>query len=118
MIVDPNFLDNYKVKSLSIDLDSDLAPLCLIRLWGYCQLQKCWVFPDMTPKKLRQICQFAGSDELFFTVMMDCGFIEETENGVIICGWEERNSSLINAWNNGKKGGRPKSRKKPRFSSS
>ena len=40
----------------------------------------------------------------------NAGFIKSTEKGLLVCGWEERNSTLIRAWENGKKGGRPKKR--------
>ena len=72
MIIDPDFLDNYKVKSLCIDLGTDLAPFYLIRLWGYCQKQKQWLFEDMTPKKLRRVCQAAGDSDEFFEIMEEC----------------------------------------------
>lgn len=108
MIIDPDFLDHWKVIMLADLLNDELAPTYVIRLWAHCQNRKEWVFHGLPTTGLRAIARFKGNAKDFEAAMIDCGFIVRENNNLIVCGWEKHNASLVASWVNGKKGGRPK----------
>lgn len=108
MIVDPDFMDHWKTRMLVDSLGFDeAAPVYVLRLWAHCQNRRKWEFEGLSAEALRAICRFKGDAELFEASMSASGFVERTESTLIVVGWEIYNSTLIAAWSNGKKGGRP-----------
>ena len=118
MIVHPDFPEHWKTKML-VDLTGDpSAPLKLIKLWAYCQYQKCCEFNNLTPDKIKAICGFEGDPaKIYHILKVKCGFLDEIERDgkvfVKVHDWDVHNSQLISSWENGAKGGRPKNQRKP-----
>ncbi len=120
MIVEPDFLDHWKTRLLVQRTNDESAPLMILRLWAHCQSRKKWKFENMTDEVLVAICRAkptgypqvsAGSNGLR-SILIDCGFARGDNGTFAVHDWEVTNKSLINSWNNGSKGGRP--RKNPR----
>ncbi len=84
-----------------------MAALYILRLWGHCQERKSDTFV-MPTRGLKAQCKFPGDAEVFERALADAGFIERAGDTVVVCGWAEKNASLLAAWKNGDKGGRPK----------
>lgn len=113
MIVQPDFLDHWKTQLLIDTLQDDAAPIYVIRLWSHCQNRKTNKFVRSNEHIIKSICKaIKHQSNVFENAMLQAGFIK-IENGYIIANnWEVVNASLIANWENGKLGGRPKS--KPR----
>lgn len=99
--------------------DDEVAPIYVQRLWAHCQSRKQTQFENLPNAAIRAICRFTGDADLLVDSMIECGFIERISgNNIEVTGWEEHNSQLVAAWENGRKGGRPKKpRNNPRVSS-
>ena len=108
MIVDPDFVDHWKTRMLVGSLDGDeVAPLYVLRLWAHCQNRRQWEFDNVSTEALKALCHFSGQANKLESSLVASGFIRRDGRTLIISGWDEYNSSLIAAWNNGGKGGRP-----------
>ena len=88
-------------------LDTDAAPNYVIRLWSHCQTRKTNIFPEWTPVILSSVCRWPGDADLFWSAMLQT-FCRVEDGYLIAHQWDEVNASLIAAWSNGGKGGRPK----------
>jgi|GEM_PF-3922869 len=109
MIVQPDFLDHWKTQLLIETLEDPTAPLYVIRLWAHCQNRKTHRFPRVNPAITKAICKASKhAPDVFENAMVECGFIRIEDGDVVAHDWEHVNASLIAAWVNGKKGGRPK----------
>jgi hypothetical protein len=108
MIVDPDFVDHWKTRMLVAMLgDDEVAPIYVLRLWAHCQNRRVWIF-ELPTVALKAICRFAGDADAFENAMVESGFVSRNGKVLAVVGWEEYNASLIAAWENGGKGGRPK----------
>ena len=108
MIVDPDFCDHWKTRMLVGTLDGDeCAPLYVLRLWAHCQNRRQSTFENISPEALKALCRFAGSSSQLESALITSGFVRRDGAVLEVVGWDEYNSSLIAAWNNGTKGGRP-----------
>lgn len=108
MIVDPDFIDHWRTRMLVGLLGGDeLAPLYVLRLWAHCQNRKSWVF-NLPAAGLQGICRYTGDAQAFESAMEQSGFAKRTGAEIEVVGWAEYNASLIAAWSNGSKGGRPR----------
>ena len=107
MIVTTDFLDHWKTTLLIQSLNDPAAPQYVIRLWAHCQSSKRWQFEGITPDILKAICRFPGDAKAFDTAMLASRFIRREGNLLSAHNWDLHNSSLISAWTNGAKGGRP-----------
>jgi len=88
-------------------LDTDAAPNYVIRLWSHCQTRKTNTFPEWSPVILSSVCQWPGDADVFWSAMLQT-FCRVEDGYLIAHQWDEVNASLIAAWSNGGKGGRPK----------
>lgn len=88
-------------------LDTDAAPNYVIRLWSHCQTRKTNKFPEWSPAILASVCRWPGDADQFWSAMMQT-FCRSEDGHLIAHEWDEVNASLIAAWSNGGKGGRPK----------
>jgi hypothetical protein len=88
-------------------LDTDAAPNYVIRLWSHCQTRKTNIFPEWSPVILSSVCRWPGDADLFWSAMLQT-FCRVEDGYLIAHQWDEVNASLIAAWSNGGKGGRPK----------
>ncbi len=108
MIVDPDFCDHWKTRMLVGALDGDeCAPLYVLRLWAHCQNRRQSTFENISPEALKALCRFPGNANKLEASLATSGFVRREGKVLIVVGWDEYNSSLIAAWNNGTKGGRP-----------
>jgi hypothetical protein len=110
MIVEPDFLDHWKTRTLVALLgDDELAPLYIIRIWAHCQNRRQSRFETFPTAALKGVCRFNGDAELLERSLFDSGFIARGEDGSLsVVGWDEHNSTLVANWVNGKRGGRPR----------
>lgn len=106
MIVDPDFLDHWRTGMVANAIQDQMAPVYLLRLWAHCQERKSDRFV-MPTQGLKAQCKFPGDAQVFEAALIEAGFIERDGNSVFVCGWAEKNASLLAAWENGAKGGRP-----------
>jgi hypothetical protein len=107
MIIEPDFLDHWKTRLLMRLLETDSAPNYVIRLWSHCQTRKTNTFPEWSPVILSSVCRWPGDADLFWSAMLQT-FCRVEDGYLIAHQWDEVNASLIAAWSNGGKGGRPK----------
>jgi hypothetical protein len=108
VIVDPDFLDHWRTRMLVDALGGDeSAPLYVIRVWAHCQQRRGDSFA-MPAAGLRALCRAPCGADAFEAAMVDAGFIERNGQFINVPKWSEKNASLIAAWENGNKGGRPK----------
>jgi hypothetical protein len=111
VIVDPDFCDHWKTRLLVGMLEGDeAAPIYVLRLWAHCQNRRQSTFDNLSPEALKALCRFPGNANKLEASLVTSGFVRREGKCVEVVGWAEYNSSLIAAWNNGAKGGRP-----PRF---
>lgn len=108
MIVRADFLDHWKTNALIKATQNPAAPLILLRLWAHCQHRKTGRFKQLSDIALASICRWEGDPGWLKTLLVDCGFLEQHNDGFIVHDWEPTNAQLINSWKNGSKGGRPK----------
>lgn len=88
----------------------EMAPIYVLRLWAHCQNRRKWVF-DLPVAGLQGICHRIGDAQEFESAMEQSGFIKRSGGEIEVIGWADYNASLIAAWNNGSKGGRPPKQK-------
>ncbi len=109
MIVDPDMPDHWKTRMLADLLNDELAPVYLLRLWGHCQNRKKSIFDKLPPAAVKAICRYQGDPNDLESALTECGFVHRDDDGTLeVVGWAEHNANLWSAWENGKKGGRPK----------
>jgi hypothetical protein len=107
VIVDPDFLDHWRTGMVADALGDAMAPIYILRLWAHCQERKSDTFV-MPTRGLKAQCKFPGDAQAFEAALIDAGFIARIGDSITVCGWAEKNASLLAAWENGSKGGRPK----------
>jgi hypothetical protein len=107
LIVDPDFLDHWRTGMVADALSDSMAPVYILRLWAHCQERKSDTFVLPT-RGLKAQCKFPGDADAFEAALIDAGFITRQGDTVVVVGWAEKNASLLAAWSNGGKGGRPK----------
>lgn len=110
MIVEIDFLEHWKTRLLVRLLGTEAAPLHVIRLWAHCQSRKTDRFTDWKPAVLASVCRWEGDAQVFWDAMMQT-FCRMEGGDLVAHDWAEANKSLIAAWENGGKGGRPRKRK-------
>lgn len=113
MIIQPDFLDHWKTQLLVDLLETELAPLYLIRLWAHCQNRKRARFEGMSSRALKAICRYPGDADGFLEALEQAEWVKLENSNLEVCGFEDLNSTLFASWENGRKGGR-KPRKNPR----
>jgi hypothetical protein len=107
MIVDPDFFDHWRTGMVADALGDPMAPVYIMRLWAHCQERKSDSFA-MPSRGLKAQCKFPGDAEVFEAALIDAGYLQRDGDTIVATGWAEKNASLLAAWGNGNKGGRPK----------
>jgi hypothetical protein len=107
VIVDPDFLDHWRVGMVADAISDPMAPLYILRLWAHCQERKSVKFV-MPAAGLKAQCKCPADAARFEAALIEAGFLERDGATIVVLGWAEKNASLIAAWENGAKGGRPK----------
>lgn len=79
----------------------------VLRLWGHCQQRRKWKF-DTTCEAIAAICRCENLEpRVLIDTLRDCKFLDVNNGTFVVHDWEKSNRSLISAWKNGSKGGRP-----------
>lgn len=107
MIIDPDFLDHWRTRMVVDALQDEMAPIYIMRLWAHCQARKSDQH-TMPPAGLKAQCRAPHDAAKFEQALIEAGFVERTGQDIYVVGWADQNASLIAAWENGGKGGRPK----------
>jgi hypothetical protein len=107
VIIDPDFLDHWKVRMLADLLGDEMAPIYLMRLWSHCQNRRADSF-ELPPPALKAICRFPGEAAALISALETAGFLVSDDNHRTMAGWREKNATLFAAWDNGSLGGRPR----------
>jgi hypothetical protein len=113
MIVHPDFLDHWKTRRLVELTGDESAPLMMLRLWGYCQIQKQSSFENLSADVLASVCRAKIGGEKLLKILIECRFVRQDGDTLIIHDWERSNRILRNAWDNGQKGGHYSKFKRP-----
>jgi hypothetical protein len=107
VIVEPDFLEHWRTRMLVDALGGDeFAPFYLIRLWGHCQTRKATRF-EIPPAGLKGLCKATCDANALETALIDGGYVARDGAYLEVLKWADQNASLIAAWENGSKGGRP-----------
>lgn len=108
MIIDPDFFDHWRTRMVVDALGGDeMAPMYIMRLWAHCQNRKGDTF-TIPSAGIKALCKYMGDAATFEKALIDAEFLARDGDTVTVEGWAERNASLLAAWENGGKGGRPK----------
>ncbi len=107
MIVDPDFFDHWRTLMVADALGDQLAPVYIMRLWAHCQNRKADTF-EIPPAGIKALCKYAGDADALESALVAAEYITRDGTLVTVVGWAEKNASLLAAWENGGKGGRPK----------
>ncbi len=111
MIIDPDFFEHWRTRMLVDALGGDqMAPMYVMRVWAHCQSRRSTSF-NMPAAGLKALCRYAGDASLLESSLCDAGFIERNGSDVDVPAWAEHNAKLIANWENGGRGGRPKTPK-------
>lgn len=108
MIIRPDFFTHWKTKALVTRLDDPAAPIYVQKLWLHCELSKKWVFDNLPTWAVASICDFAGDAAVLDAALVEIGWITREGDQVIVEGWDEHNAQLVQRWEAGAKGGRPR----------
>jgi hypothetical protein len=108
MLVDVDFLDHWRTRLVVDQLGDEFAPFYILRIWAHCQIRKSVKFDGMTAAGLRSLCRFSGDADRLERALIEAGFIVRNGAAIEVPKWAEHNASLIAAWENGAKGGRPR----------
>jgi hypothetical protein len=106
VIVDPDFLDHWRTRMVVDALGDEMAPMFIMRLWAHCQARKSDRHA-MPPAGLKAQCRAPHEAAAFEQALIDAGFVQREGDTIVVLGWAEQNASLLAAWENGAKGGRP-----------
>ena len=102
MIVETDFLDHWKTVLLINSLETDLAPLYVLRIWSHCQLRKKSRFENLSSEALKALCRFPGQANKLESSLAASGFVRRDESGaLIVVNWDEYNAGLLANWENG-----------------
>lgn len=107
MIVDPDFFDHWRTGMVADAIGDPMAAIYIMRLWAHCQRRKSDTFV-MPPAGIKAQCKCPAPADVFEKALIDAGFLARDGDTVTALGWAEQNASLIAAWGNGGKGGRPR----------
>lgn len=107
MIVDPDFMDHWRTGMVADAIGDPMAAIYILRLWAHCQDRKSDTFV-MPPAGLKAQCKCPAPADVFELALVDAGFLSRDGDTITVLGWAEKNASLLAAWENGAKGGRPK----------
>jgi hypothetical protein len=107
VIVDPDFLDHWRTGMVVDALADPMAPLYILRLWAHCQERRSDTFV-MPARGVKSQCKCPADADVFEAALIEAGFLQRDGATITVLGWSEKNASLLAAWKNGIKGGRPK----------
>ena len=110
MIVKPDYFTHWKTQTLVSLAGTEEAKLWPLMLWAHCERKKSGKFLNLPRVAVGSICGTSKESEDVISALESSGFAYFDGSDFIVHEWEVYNSSLISAWDNGKKGGRPQSK--------
>jgi hypothetical protein len=112
VILEPSFLDHWKIKLLVKRTGNPAAPVAILRLWIHCQrMRKCEF--QLSPDALATICDWSENSDDFLSLLLELRFLEQHGDCYIVRNFDKWNAKLISCWDNGGKGGRKRKPKNP-----
>ena len=108
MIVQPDFVDHWKLRELKRLSGRQDAAEFVLRLWGSCQTRRTALYDANKPQQIAATCGYNGDPREFVAWLIESGFLDTAGDQYRVHGWEEHNAQLIANWINGPKGGRPR----------
>jgi hypothetical protein len=108
MIIDSTFPDHWKVRELKRVSGHAEAMEWIIRLWVGCAVRKSFCFEASAHAEIPAICNYDDNPGEFVDWLLKVKILDREDTQLVAHGFEERNPQLVANWNNGKKGGRPK----------
>lgn len=112
MIVEPDYFGHWKTRMLVGLTQAKPSEICPLKLWAFCQQRRAFQFKNMTPGKLKAICEWDGCPDLLWEAMHEAGFVRDEDGLLVVHDWDTVNAQLVRNWKNGAKGGRPKKTQK------
>jgi hypothetical protein len=107
MIVHPDFFHHFKTRKLIKLTGNDAAPLWVLKLWAYCHIKHTSRFENLSDATLAGICEYENTQVPIMRLLLDCGFIVQDGNTIIVHDWDKANAQLLASWHNGRRGGWP-----------
>jgi len=106
MILSPDFPDHYKTKIL-LKLAGHAGVFSLIKLWAQCQFRRTERI-EKPAEIVAAIADWEGDPMAFEHALIKAGFAHREGSDFVLHQWAEHNKRILNSWDNGSKGGRPK----------
>ena len=117
MLIQHHWQDNHKIRQLVLLTKRKDAPLHLLRLWSYCEVQKS-EYIEKNALQLAVICFWDEDPEEWLATLQECELIrvERENDGGQICfrvhQWEYHNRGLMKRSKAGKKGAEERERRR------
>lgn len=107
VIVKPDYFTHWKTQMLVSVTGLEESKLWPLMLWAHCERKKNEKHPNLPRYAVRSICGTTLPEDEVINALEASGYAYYDGADFIVHEWEKYNSSLIAAWENGKKGGRP-----------
>ena len=117
MLIQHHWQDNHKIRKLALLTKRRDAPLHLLRLWSYCEVQKS-EYIEKNALDLAVICFWDGDPEEWMAVLQECKLIrvegenDDGETCLRVHQWEYHNRGLLKRSEGGKKGVKERERRR------
>ena len=110
MIVTADFIEHWKTSMLIQNCDCE-GVLCILRLWSFCQTRKTDILPA---SQIEHIAKWTGQKNTLLKALFELRFIDKIDDATVrMHDFAAVNNQMFASWGNGKKGGRPKTQRKP-----
>jgi hypothetical protein len=113
MIIEPDFFQHWKIKTLIERTKRAESPLWLLQFWAHCQTRKAFKFKSLPIGAFKAICGVPSDIEEteWLKILEECGLIEVGSDSITCHDWHKHNAKLVSNWLNGKQ-----EKRKPRVS--
>ena len=110
MIVTADFIEHWKTSMLIQNCDCE-GVSCILRLWSFCQTRKTDILPA---SQIEHIAKWTGQKGTLLKALFELRFIDKIDDATVrMHDFAAVNNQMFASWGNGKKGGRPKTQRKP-----
>ena len=110
MIVTADFIEHWKTSMLIQNCDCE-GVSCILRLWSFCQTRKTDILPT---SQIEHIAKWTGQKGTLLKALFELRFIDKIDDATVrMHDFAAVNNQMFASWGNGKKGGRPKTQRKP-----
>jgi hypothetical protein len=98
MRVLPSLLNHPKFQRLR-RMVGDRAAEYLLRIWGHCEEnQKGELWVGANDEYVEIVCAYTGENGILFRSLVNCGFLDQKRNGVLVHDWNATNSRAVSNW--------------------